>query len=136
MRPISAVPTPPPSPARDPPHSLYASASSSARIPPPAPDMEMKVSASDETLAVVLDHLKPHTVGTFLPLRRVGPQSASATGTPLPRIVAPALDPCPHCGVHSLHGRRGHTWIGYPSAPDRRHRPRSAFALHPLPQTE
>jgi hypothetical protein len=31
--------------------------------------MEMKASASDETLAAVLDHLKPHTVGTFLPPR-------------------------------------------------------------------
>uniref|UniRef100_A0A804QH39 Uncharacterized protein n=1 Tax=Zea mays TaxID=4577 RepID=A0A804QH39_MAIZE len=69
MRPISAVLAPPPPPARDPPSSLYAPASSSARIPPPAPVMEMKASASDETLAAVLDHLKPHTVGTFLPPR-------------------------------------------------------------------
>ncbi|KAL5653129.1 hypothetical protein ACJX0J_038587, partial [Zea mays] len=58
-------------------------------------------------LAAVLDHLKPHTVGTFLPPRRAGPQSASATGTPLPWIVALALDlrPRPRCGVCSLHGR-------------------------------
>jgi hypothetical protein len=69
--------------------------------------MAALASASDETLAAVLYHLKPHTVDTFLPPRRAGPQSASATGTPLPWIVAPALDPRPHprYGVCSLHGR-------------------------------
>ncbi|ONM56334.1 Alpha-(14)-fucosyltransferase [Zea mays] len=71
------------SPARDPPSSLYAS-------------------ASDETLAAVLDHLKPHTVGTFLPPRET---TTSEILRPhlerrqLPLSVPPSSSPSPHAHV-------------------------------------